>query len=400
MRVKESVPSSYIDAIADDLDGLPDSVRRALLSVRRHRFLDGWFRLEIDGLQANFRRVDFDRDHPSDQALSNVYSNRALLTAHDGIFGTSSTTQPSLVARMLIALDVRPGMRVLEIGTGTGYNAALLAELCQDPSCVFTIECQRDVADRAHNFLHEEGYGGVHVIVGDGFEGAGEGAPFDRIIATAGCSDISPHWVKQLAPGGALLVPLQHGLADPLTHLTHAPGFPGSVKGRIVGPASFMKIQGKLEWQNPWQTLNKSGLQETPQWQRPIPDLLKLSDAAEHPFRAPGHWGFRFYLALCSQNLWYDNTGYGVANADGDCIVKFTSREIEAYASSANVDCVEGLHSGLLARIEEWNALGCPVPTDYEIRLSPHAQCEVPPENPDREWRIERPHHSESIRLP
>ncbi len=400
MRVHESVPSSYIDAIANDLDVLPDSVRHALRSVRRHRFLDGWFRLEVDGLQANFRHVDFNRDNPSDQALADIYADQALLTAHDGLFGTSSTSQPSLVARMLIALDVRPGMRVLEIGTGTGYNAALLAELCQDPSCVFTIECQRDVSDRARQFLLEEGYGGAHVIVGDGFAGAVEGAPFDRIVATAGCSDVSPHWVRQMAPGGALLVPLQHGLADPLTVLTHDPEHPGSVTGRIVGGAHFMKIQGELEWENPWQTLNKKGFQEPPQYRRPIPDALRLSDPAEHPFRAQSHWGLRFYLALRSQNLWYDNTGYGLANAEGDCLVKLTSRNIEGYGSAVRADCIEGLHTELLARIEEWSALGCPVPTDYEIRLSPRVQCEVPPERPAREWRIERPVHSESIRLP
>jgi len=398
MDAHGSVPSSYIDAIAEDVGSLPDAIRRALLSVPRHRFLDGWFRLEVDGLQANYRRVEFDRDHPNDEALGDIYSDRALMTAHDGTFATSSTSQPSLVTRMLAALDVRPGMRILEIGTGTGYNAALLAELCGDASRVVSIECQKRVADKARRFLHEEGYGAIRVIHRDGFHGLDDAEPFDRIIATIGCSDVSPHWVKQLAPGGVLLVPLEHGLADPLTRFTPAFDHPGSLTGRVVGRATFMRIQGTLERENPWQTLNKARLQHSLQWCRPLPAVLDAS--ATHPFHAPDHWGFRFYLALRSENLWYDNTGYGLADDVGSCIVKFTPQGVEAYASSVDADCSERLYSGLLSLVDEWNALGRPAPTAYDIYLCPPAEFEIPSEHPEQEWRIERMHHIETLRLP
>ena len=399
MGAQGSVPSGYVDAIADGVEPLPDAIRRALLSVPRHRFLDGWFRLEVDGLQANYRRVEFDRNHPNDEALADIYSDRALMTAHDGMLATSSTTQPSLVTRMLAALDVHPGMRMLEIGTGTGYNAALLAELCGDASRVVSIECQEGVADKARRFLHEEGYGAIQVIHGDGFRGLDDAEPFDRIVATVGCSDVSPHWVKQLAPGGVLLVPLEHGLADPLTRFTPAFDHSGSLTGQVVGRATFMRIQGELACTNPWQTLNEHGLWQSPEWCRPIPPSLPRSDLTENPFHADSHWGLRFYLALRSHNLWYDNTGYGLADAGGQCIVKFTPACIEAYAASAHTDCTEGLYTGLLSLVEEWNALGRPAPTDYDIRLCPAAKFEIPSEHPEREWHIERMHHIETLRL-
>jgi protein-L-isoaspartate(D-aspartate) O-methyltransferase len=400
VSIRTSVPQSYIDAVASDLESLPDPIRDALLSVPRHRFLDGWYRLEIQGLQANFHHVVFDRDAPTDQELADIYSNQALMTEHDGIFPTSSTSQPSLVAHMLEILDVHPGMRILEIGTGTGYNAALLAELCGVPANVYTIEYQPNVAERARRFLREEGYGDVHVIQGDGVRGVeGETRSFDRIIATVGCSDISRQWVQQLAPDGILLAPLRHGLSDPLARFMHDPGVPGDLVGRIMGRAGFMKIQGALEWQGPWQTLRNWSLPESPDWCVPIPPALALSAACGHPFYAANHWGFRFYLSLRSQPLWYDDTGYGLADKDGHFIVKLTNRGIEGYTLDAFAESCETLRETFLALMEEWCDLGSPAPTDYALRLSPRAEGEVHSIQSSRTWCIERPQYRETLRL-
>jgi protein-L-isoaspartate(D-aspartate) O-methyltransferase len=135
-------------------------------------------------------------------------------------------------------------MKVLEIGTGTGYNAALIAEAVGSPSLVVSIDIQPDVIADVDRSLARAGYSGVRTIVGDGFEGVPDEAPFDRIIATVGCPDISPFWLEQLKPGGFMLVPLAHGGWHPLTRIENCNG---RVAGRVLGYSGFMPIQGRLE---------------------------------------------------------------------------------------------------------------------------------------------------------
>lgn len=122
---------------------------------------------------------------------------------------TSSSSQPSLMAAMLAQLDVGPGHRVLEIGTGTGYNAALLAELVGESGCVSSVELQPGVAAEAAAHLDAGGWSDVEVVVGDGGRGHAPGAPYDRVIVTAGAWQLARAWVQQLADGGVLVAPLR-----------------------------------------------------------------------------------------------------------------------------------------------------------------------------------------------
>jgi protein-L-isoaspartate(D-aspartate) O-methyltransferase len=109
---------------------------------------------------------------------------------------------------MLGQLDPQPGDRVLEIGAGTGYNAALLAELVSDTGSVTTVDIHPDVTDHARHALAETGYDRVRVVTGDGALGEPDHAPYDKIIVTVGPWDLPPAWFDQLAPGGTLVVPL------------------------------------------------------------------------------------------------------------------------------------------------------------------------------------------------
>jgi SAM-dependent methyltransferase len=110
---------------------------------------------------------------------------------------------------MLEQLDVRPGHRVLEIGAGTGINAALLAHLAGPDGQVTTIDVLPEAADRARRHLAAAGYSTVQVITGDGARGHEPGAPFDRIIATTAAWDIYPDWTAQAAPDARLVIPLR-----------------------------------------------------------------------------------------------------------------------------------------------------------------------------------------------
>ncbi|GAA1273327.1 methyltransferase domain-containing protein [Pseudonocardia aurantiaca] len=188
--------------------------RRAFLAVRRHVFVPRFWRDEEPGaFPARWRMIDNATvDHP--EWLDAVYSDRTLATELTGIPAkgapgmhpqvTSSTTMPSLVMAMLEALDVHDGMDVLEIGTGTGYNAALLCERLGEAH-VTTIDVGPELTALASVRLDAHDYH-PHVVTGDGAEGVSDRAPFDRIVATCGLDAVPQAWIDQTRDGGKLLV--------------------------------------------------------------------------------------------------------------------------------------------------------------------------------------------------
>jgi protein-L-isoaspartate(D-aspartate) O-methyltransferase len=143
-------------------------------------------------------------------ALDVAYGERSVVT-HSEADGTalSSASAPSTVAEMLDQLEVRPGHRILEIGAGTGYNAALLAHLAGSAGHVTTIDIIPEVAESAAGHLAAAGYDNVDVICGDGAFGHARNAPYDRIIVTAGAFDIPPDWTRQADPGARMVIPLR-----------------------------------------------------------------------------------------------------------------------------------------------------------------------------------------------
>ncbi|MFC0529010.1 methyltransferase domain-containing protein [Phytohabitans kaempferiae] len=149
---------------------------------------------------AALRQVERHRFVP-DASVGDAYDEQAVIT-HTFPDGThlSCASGPTVVAAMLNALDVQPGHRVLEIGAGTGYNAALLATLTEAAGTVTTIDINADVTAAARRNLDNTGYQDVAMITGDGAFGAAEHGPYDRIIVTVGAWDIPPAWWTNSCP--------------------------------------------------------------------------------------------------------------------------------------------------------------------------------------------------------
>lgn len=129
-----------------------------------------------------------------------AYEDRPLPIGHG-----QTVSQPYIVAAMLEALELRPADRVLEVGTGSGYQTALLAELAAK---VYSIERHAALAQRARQALERLGYLGVEVLVGDGTEGLPSAAPFDAILVSAAAPKLPPPLLEQLAEGGRMIVPV------------------------------------------------------------------------------------------------------------------------------------------------------------------------------------------------
>ncbi|MEV7414689.1 methyltransferase domain-containing protein [Streptomyces sp. NPDC089919] len=215
---------------------LPDPAWRAAFeAVPRHLFVPYFY----TGLGGGYERLWSEDPDPARRArwLRGVYTDTALATRlRDGEL-VSSSSQPSLMARMLHALEVRDGDRVLEVGAGTGYNAALLCHRLGDDH-VTTVDLDEDITEAARAHLALLGHHPA-VVTGDGARGAPGHAPFDRIIATCALPVVPPAWLAQCAPGARILAPLATGL---IALTVRDAGF---AEGRFLHtPAYFVPLRG------------------------------------------------------------------------------------------------------------------------------------------------------------
>jgi protein-L-isoaspartate(D-aspartate) O-methyltransferase len=221
----------------------------ALRGVPRHSFIPAHAQALLGA--AEVEQI-IDRDADSEAWWNAVYSDSVIVTqVSDGAAEielgasepTSSSSSPSTVADLLGWLDPRPGQRVLEVGTGTGWTAALLVHLVGERGAVTSVEVDKAVADQAAQNLAAAG-AHPHLITGDGAAGCPDRAPFDRVHVTCGIRTVPYAWVEQTRPGGVIVLPYCPGLGNGHgLRLTVTPD--GLAHGRFPGFAAYMMMRSQ-----------------------------------------------------------------------------------------------------------------------------------------------------------
>lgn len=228
---------------------LPDPAwRAAFAEVPRHVFLDRFFRPSGDGRWAAVDRTDPDwldlvyADNVLTTQLDDDAANWARARETGPLRGvpTSSSSQPAIMAVMLVALRVANGHRVLEIGTGTGYNAGLLSHRVGDRN-VCSVDIDPDLVARALDRLARCGYAPT-CVAADGAAGYPPGAPYDRVLATCAVARIPVPWLEQTVPGGLVVTTLYRPLGAGLVRITA--GEDGTGHGRVLAEdGRFMPLR-------------------------------------------------------------------------------------------------------------------------------------------------------------
>jgi protein-L-isoaspartate(D-aspartate) O-methyltransferase len=316
--------------------------------------------------------------------LKTAYQDEAIPTrrAADGR-PTSSSSQPAIVAAMLEQLAVRPGQRILEIGAGTGWNAALLAHLTGPEGTVTTVDIDPEVAEQAAVNLAAAGSRGVRVVRDDGAAGWPEGAPYDRVIVTAAARDLAPAWWRQLARDGRMVLPLALRGSQRSVAFERAGDHLQSVS---IVDCGFMPLQGELAGDDPIRPLARPGMFLELHDRRPVDTatlLAALDAGAVTTVPVPlthreALTGLRVWLALAEPAAGGllstdDNRPWPLPVLVGDGGLALLapleggqSSEIRGYGTDA-----EGLVDRLLGHVRAWIDAGRPPSTRLQIAAWP-----------------------------
>lgn len=341
----------------------------AFTQVPRHVFVPSFWLQDQNG----WRQVDTS----TDEGWEAVYSNRGLFTAlDDNQLGISSSSMPGLMTRMLEALDIQRGHRVLEIGTGTGYNAALLSVLLGDGD-VYSVDI--DFVDTAAQRLASIGLQPT-LATRDGREGFPEAAPFDRIMATCAVSSIPLTWVEQLTPDGMILADLKTGRCAGNLVLLHRLG-PERAEGRFVpGWADFMQMR----------TGSTVDLPAT----GPVDDHGKPEHSTTRITGRP--WAHTVPWFLASFRL-PAGTGFGMRTRDGETWWTITSpdgsrADVQDAGTGQDRDVLQSgphrLWDDIETAFSEWEQAGTPDWHRFGLTVEPGAQV-VWCLDTDQTWKVE-----------
>ncbi|MEM7114607.1 MAG: methyltransferase domain-containing protein [Chloroflexota bacterium] len=213
----EKLRAELVDKLCENKTIRSEAVKAAFLAVPRHLFVP-------------------------ETPIEQVYRDQVIPVKFAGNEAISSSSQPAMMAIMLEQLELEPGHKVLEIGAGTGFNAALMAHIVGESGHVTTIDIDQDLVDGAKAHLATADIDNVTVICGNGTHGYAKNGRYDRIILTVGGWDIVPAWWEQLAENGRLLLPLS--LNGPQLSIAFQ-RVGNRLESDSVRPCGFMRLRGE-----------------------------------------------------------------------------------------------------------------------------------------------------------
>jgi protein-L-isoaspartate(D-aspartate) O-methyltransferase len=366
--------------------------QEAFRSVPRHLFVDQYY---DSSEETSLIRVD--PENPTADQLEKVYSDQAITThLYRGAgTGTSSTSQPSLVANMLEKLQIKPGMKVLEIGAGTGWNAALMGHLVGSDGHVYSIDIQSDVARRARRHIRRLGSKNVNIITLDGGYGYPKEAPYDRIITTVACPDISPHWIDQLKSGGLLLITLQDIPGQMACLLASLWKQNDHLSGKIIGWPYFMTLQGRYGTEHGTGSVTAQQVEEQLEGIKAgRKQQLKYAPWRSWPFRRWLRQDLLFFAYLEGLSVEptkpeVEDLEYILRSKDSESICVTGEEQIELYSGDESYRVFTEI-------TRKWIELGAPKRDSYLLEVWPKGVEKRPPKNG---WLVQREHSQLIFRL-
>lgn len=302
--------------------------------------------------------------------LEAVYQDEAIVTKRGpGGLPISSSSQPTIMAIMLDQLAPRPGDRVLEIGAGTGYNAAVLSRLVGPAGKVVSVDIDPGIVARARAALAGSD---VTVVCADGAQGHPDAAPYDRIIATVGAWDLLPAWTAQLAPDGRIVLPLDlGGVQSSVAFERSGDGWVSRsvvlcgfmrMRGTEAGPEQHSTVDGDLNVMLP-----SGGVlpPDVADWLASATSAGQIDVDGEFPLWLGIYGGGICMLSAPAPDPRLGDTlfTYGLLGSDG---IAYLGRSVMAGGPGGR-----DLASLLISQAAAWNAFGRPTAADLRITAIP-----------------------------
>ncbi|MCK4667114.1 protein-L-isoaspartate O-methyltransferase [Candidatus Dependentiae bacterium] len=356
----------------------------AFKKVKRHLFVPSLFTLE----NGRWEEDEIDYADPQHETLKKIYVDKPLVVAikEDEIHTT--TSQPSLMAMMIDAGSIVTGMKILEIGTGSGYNAAILAEILQQQQNLVTMEIDRGIFRTAKDNLARAGYEKIVMVNKDGGFCEPTYAPYNSVIVTCACTDISRRWVDQLKTNGTLIAPLATRGFETLVRFKKISD--KKLVGEPLAYVKFLRLQGVTSIINHYHMDSHKFKSFKRLLENEAKPDRELNELFAQNFHRKKLLDFMFYLSVVEKDTitYEDNsndklgTGYGIWNKEmnaGGLVLVFPGKVLH-YGS-------EGVKNLIKKHIDDFHYLGNPKLSSYSIEI---ASAFKPIEKKDAFWNIKR----------
>jgi protein-L-isoaspartate(D-aspartate) O-methyltransferase len=355
----------------------------AFLAVPRHLFVNryrmigtrDWQEVTSENLQ---------------QHLGRLYNDEPLcLFGDDDDDILSTISQPSFVLRSLDMLRLRPGQRVFELGTGSGWNAALMGYMVGREGHVHTVELIPDLASRASKSLTSIGIGNVTVVVADGGDGCASGAPYDRATFTAGTFDLPRHFYNQIKNEGLLLVGIKNeGGGDNLFLLCKKDDHFESVEAM---PCGWVQMKGKyqIDAANPqpiealpeWSELQHHEVSRIPYWWSVKGrQHFVWATAGIRSFLGITEPGFRTFKLEKTPDRPHEERYFGLWDQESHSLAVAKHNCLIAYGNAIAKE-------RLVERLRQWVGLGMPTGASFDLHVYP---VDFPFIAGDNQWIVKR----------